>query len=138
MGWLTRTKLKALPIIDFDEARKTLLSSAGLSTDAISKTKMGSTVCPLHEFKSICDVESYIDSVKRMSGGGISGVYYGWKRIGPYLFMFFNTGFGIRLGLTVAPTEYIVRTGQSTWKVYRISKKIQQMFQEALDFERNT
>lgn len=129
MGLFLRMKLKSLPIMDFDEIRTHLLSSAGFSIDSIDRIKEDVAKYLLQEFNSLDQVESYVNEAKRESGFGI---YSTWKRVGSYLLKFSDCKAGITLGIPVAPSEYIARTGESIWQAYKIPKKIQKMLEAQL------
>jgi hypothetical protein len=129
MGWINRLKLKSLPIMDFDEIRTHLLSSAGFSTDGIDGIKEDVEKHLLQEFNSLDQVESYVNEAKSTSGFGFYSI---WKKIGPYLLKFSDCESGIKLGMPVAPSEYIVRTGKSIWRAYKIPREIQKMIETQL------
>ena len=52
--------------------------------------------------------------------------------MGLYLCFFPNTAGGVVLGIQFAPTEYIVRTGQSSWRACEIPEEISDLIDDQM------
>lgn len=138
MGFFLRSKLRMLPVMDFEKVGRDLWSSMGLSNSIVDKILEDHESDVRRYLLKECHSLDEIDSYAAFEQNIIS-LPAAWKRVGPYLCYFVVLPGSAILGIQFAPRKYIVRTGPSSWQAYEIPEEIRELIDDQIieEKERN-
>ncbi len=116
MALLLKVKLLSQPVIEYHSSNK--LKCKG-------------------KFYSVSEVDEHVKNNKipwrwRLAAGDIER----WIKVGPYIVKYWTNATGIKVGFPPVPIEYIVRTGEARWEVYKISKELAKLVSTAEELSR--